>query len=78
MGTKILYETISKSNIIGIKISKLEYVKSVTDIIGFGLLCHLLEMTSKNKVKIKLIKDNISFIPEKPKTLKIRYLNFRW
>jgi selenide,water dikinase len=49
-------------NSIGVKIGKLNYVNSMTDITGFGLFGHLIELCKASKLSAEITFDNIPLL----------------
>lgn len=60
----IATESMSKLNTIGISLSEIEGVKAMTDVTGFGLLGHLVEMCEGSKLSAKIELDKIPLLPE--------------
>ena len=57
-------ESMMKINRIGQEIAKINGVKALTDVTGFGLLGHLVEMCSGSNVSAKIDFDKVPVIPE--------------
>ena len=55
----VLLNTMTELNSIGSELGKLSYVSAMTDVTGFGLLGHLLEMLADKKVSASIEKKNI-------------------
>ena len=60
----IAVKQMSTLNHLGEKLGPLEYVKSLTDVTGFGLLGHLVEMCDGSKVSAQLYFDKIPSLPQ--------------
>ncbi len=57
-----LIKVITTLNSIGVKIGKLNYVNSMTDITGFGLFGHLIELCKASKLSAEITFDNIPLL----------------
>ncbi|GAB6183934.1 selenide, water dikinase SelD [Thermodesulfovibrio hydrogeniphilus] len=62
--TKILTETMATLNKTASEVMMQVGVNACTDITGFGLIGHALEMAKASKVKIKIFKNNVPLLPK--------------
>jgi selenide, water dikinase len=58
-----LLSQLSKINSIGAEIGSLKYVSAMTDITGFGLLGHLIEMAEASNLSAEIYYDKVPLIP---------------
>ena len=58
-----LHKYITQLNKIGAQLAKFDYVSAMTDITGFGLAGHLLEMLGKNELSAEIYADKIPLMP---------------
>ncbi len=56
-------DSMTQLNSIGARFGELEYVNAMTDVTGFGLLGHLVEMCEGSGVSAEIEKDKISVLP---------------
>ena len=63
-GYKTLIKHASQLNDVGVELAKLRSVHAMTDVTGFGLLCHLLEMCRASKLRASIIINNIPLIEQ--------------
>lgn len=59
---KEMINTMTILNSIGIELSRRRYINAVTDVTGFGLLGHLLEICNASKVQAELWFDNVRIL----------------
>ena len=57
-------ETMCQLNSIGTELARLESVKVMTDVTGFGLLGHLIEVCEASQVQARLLLDQIPLLPK--------------
>lgn len=60
---RIMIDTMCTLNRVGAELAEIEGVHAMTDVTGFGLLGHLLEMTRGSKLSATLSTDQISLLP---------------
>lgn len=58
----VLVNTMTQLNVLGSELGKFSYVSAMTDVTGFGLLGHLLEMIGDKKVSAVIEKKNIPIL----------------
>ena len=63
-GYKTLIKHTSRLNDIGAKLARLKLVHAMTDVTGFGLLCHLLEMCRASKLQAVINANDIPLIEQ--------------
>src|ERR1700749_5015028 len=61
--SSIAFESMVKLNSIGEKLGKLDHVKAMTDVTGFGLLGHLIEMCEGSGLSAIIEYDKVPVIP---------------
>jgi selenide, water dikinase len=57
-----MINVMSRLNVIGKKIAKLDYVNSMTDVTGFGLMGHLIELSKASQLYAEINFDNIQLL----------------
>ena len=59
----LLIKQLTQLNAIGEKLGKIDGVHAMTDVTGFGLIGHLLEMTEGSGLSCELLYDNVAIMP---------------
>ena len=69
---KTARQTMLKLNSIGFELGKLNSVKAVTDVTGFGLLGHCIEMCKASKLSAEIIFENVATLPNLEKYIEMQ------